>query len=381
MRERLVLFPNLGAEDERPLSVVAPDFAAALASTWACLFDGRAELTGARARPSWMSDDDAAFPFLSGAEGLVPWLSTTTTQGLADELGLAHTAPLPVVARTVGDKAWALHVAREERLLPPPLHEVLTAFEPSDLDGPRSRAVVDERLASWPASLSESFTLKPRFGSSGRGRVKGRGGRLDDDGARALPRLAQRGGAILEPWLQRSEDLSAQLFLDDSGAVSLLGTTRQRVSASGVWQGNALVLEENGAVHSGSSFDDEVRAAALVVGKRAAAAGFRGCLGIDAFAYRGGDGAALLRPLVEVNARFTMGIVALGLARRAAIAGELHAGEVCCYRPAPVDIDLPARVRALECPAGALYLAASYEALGGVLLGGTAPTGGKPKRR
>ena len=37
-------------------------------------------------------------------------------------------------------------------------------------------------------------------------------------------------------------------------------------------------------------------------------AGFSGPLGIDAFAYRGVDGKIRLKPVVEINPRYTMGL-------------------------------------------------------------------------
>jgi hypothetical protein len=45
-------------------------------------------------------------------------------------------------------------------------------------------------------------------------------------------------------------------------------------------------------------------------------AGYHGPLGVDAFVYRDVDGALKLRPVVEVNPRFTMGRLALAIARR-----------------------------------------------------------------
>jgi hypothetical protein len=64
--------------------------------------------------------------------------------------------------------------------------------------------------------------------------------------------------------------------------------------------------------------DAELRAAALTIARAAAAAGYWGPCGVDAFAYRDPEsGGESLRPVVELNARFTLGSVALGQARRA----------------------------------------------------------------
>ncbi len=376
MSGRLVLEPNLGAEDGRPLASVDAALADGLARTWALLFEERAELPpgSAAARPAWLRDGLAAFPFLSDVTGLVPWLSTAAARERARELRLRFAAPSPELSARIGDKGWALETARALGLLPAPLLDVSSLFEGGELERPDARARVDERLASWPVALRESFTLKPRWGSSGRGRVKGRSGRLDDAGAAGLARLARRGGAVLEPWLQRSEDLSAQLLIRADGAVELLGTTRQLTSPSGVWLGNVVLLDEDGVVHSGSARDGELRRAARLVGERAADEGFRGPLGIDAFVYSTHAGAEL-RPLVEVNARFTMGLVSVGLARRAQAAGLLEAGVVCCFR-ARLDNDASPAPRTLELPVGGLQLGGDYAEVCA-----RPSTRGRPKRR
>jgi hypothetical protein len=46
------------------------------------------------------------------------------------------------------------------------------------------------------------------------------------------------------------------------------------------------------------------------------AAGYTGPLGIDAFVYRGADGRCRVKPIVEVNPRYTMGRLTLELMRR-----------------------------------------------------------------
>lgn len=377
MKARRCLHPNLGAEDERPLSVVDAALAQSLARTWALLFED-VEIDGVDTleRPAWLAGaETATLPFLEGARGLMPWLSTSDAEARAKALGLPYAAGPSALTRLVSDKAWALSVARELSLLPSALASTLHAFSPDELSSRDARALIDERLSTWPDSLRGNFTLKPRFGSSGRGRVKGRGGRLDDAGAAALSRLARRGGAVLEPWLQRVEDLSAQLLIDESGHVHLLGTTRQLMTPSGVWLGNVTVLDDDGALLSGSAHEEELQRAVLLVGERVAREGFRGPLGLDAFSYREPDGGLSFRALVELNPRFTMGLVTLGLARRAARAGRLLPSQVCAFQARATGA-APSGVERLPLPQGALDVAADYSALSVTL-----PAGGNPKRR
>jgi hypothetical protein len=69
-------------------------------------------------------------------------------------------------------------------------------------------------------------------------------------------------------------------------------------------------------VTSGAGFDDALIAAASEIARAAHAAGYYGPCGVDAFTFRR-DGEKILRPIVELNARFTTGTVAIGLLRRA----------------------------------------------------------------
>jgi hypothetical protein len=243
-------------------------------------------------------------------------------------------------------------VALREGLLPAALRDLVTVFDPAELrDADPVIARMAEALARWPEALRSQFTLKPRLGTSGRGRVAGRAGEVDTPAIRgALPRLAERGGALLEPWFTRSRDLSAQLFVDGEGRVTLLGTLEQIVATSGLYLGHRGEIDSRGRVFSGSELEEPLREAAPQVAVAAAAEGYHGPCGVDAFALRlpmanGESGDAereILRPAVELNARYTMGIVAIGLVRRALdrVRGPL-ALEPGCRRAFLFALDAP----------------------------------------
>lgn len=306
-----VLLPNLGAEEGDESTAARPGYPDA-AALWLLLFSApsRAIDRGApldtpfdRTRP--------VFPWLEDEGGGVPWLSTERAARRLLRLGLRPAAVDPDIVHEVHDKAFALEVALEAGWLDPELSRSLTIFSPDDLSDP---AGVEAVLAGLPA-WTDDWVLKPRFGSSGRGRVPGKGRRLEAVAAAGLPRLARRGGAILEPWLPRIADLSAQLHLGDEGP-TLLGSTRQILAHTGVYQGNRGIVE-GGRIRAGTPWDDELETVALQMGKAVWSKGFRGPCGLDAFVYTGPDGGPIFRPVVEFNARFTMGTVALGLVHRA----------------------------------------------------------------
>ena len=95
--------------------------------------------------------------------------------------------------RASHDKAFAAAFAGNT------LRDGIAVYSPEDLaeTDPAIRDMT-QRMAEWPESMRARFCLKPRFGSSGRGRVAGADGDADTDAIRgSLPRLAASGGAIL----------------------------------------------------------------------------------------------------------------------------------------------------------------------------------------
>jgi hypothetical protein len=178
--------------------------------------------------------------------------------------------------------------------------------------------------------------------------------------------MADRGGAVLEPWLDRTLDLSVQLHVPQAGQgdVEVLGSTRQILTAAGQILGNRGRLGPDGALTAGDpATEAAIGDAARALGRAARAAGFSGLCGLDSFTFAGPDGAPTLRPVVELNARFTTGTVALGLVRRCQAAGlcdGMTAWALLLQPPAsPVE---RAFVRALQpLPAGPLLVLAPDE--------------------
>jgi len=326
-----LLFANLGAEEPGAWRRMSEHpRVRAVARLWAALFPASARLVGPgapsapRLAGAFASGADApAFSFCAPGPALVPWLATRAAEQLACAEGVPYTATPCDVVRRVHDKAFAQAVAVVEALVPGALVGTTLVLAPEELtDADAVRCRIEAAVASWPPELRAHFVLKPRYGTSGRGRLSDRAGRIDPSrlGA-ALGRLRAAGGALVEPWLERSLDLSAQLYVAGPDDVQVLGTLRQVLTPQGGPTGHAGRLHDDGNVDSGTRWDAELRAAALVVGLAAAGAGFRGACGLDAFVYRGEDGAEILRPVVELNARFTAGTVALGHVARAVRAG------------------------------------------------------------
>lgn len=268
---------------------------------------------------------------------LVAWLNTPRALGEAHSSQRSLFGAPPEVVDVVHDKAFCAAVVAAHHLLPEEVQKFITVLDPADLDvESMARAVAQAPLWS-DDDANRGFAFKPRFGSSGRGRVDSRRPRSEWESA--LPRLKARGGVIVEPWFKRLLDLSAQWRVTDDGRIVLLGTTTARTSPAGLWQGAEMVIDDDGIPRSlGSApagqpqvspWDRQLVDQSLLVVKAAAQAGYRGPCGVDAFVLLGPGGGSLLR-LVELNARFTAGLVAVCLARGRKPAG----GSALIFDPA-----------------------------------------------
>lgn len=132
---------------------------------------------------------------------------------------------------------------------------------------------------------------------------------------------------VIEPWLERMQDFSAQLEMT-AGGLKLCGFTGLVNDARGQFVANfaephhhrripakvvscfarpadisGRLLEIYGGIFAG--LEAELRAV-----------DFLGPVGIDAFVYRQADGSTRLKPVVEINPRYTMGRVLVELMRQ-----------------------------------------------------------------
>lgn len=133
---------------------------------------------------------------------------------------------------------------------------------------------------------------------------------------------------VIEPWLEREHDFSVQLEMGDDG-LQRCGYTGLLNDRKGQFEANlaapnfarqlpspVLALLETAATPPEIHGVMARLIAALEVELRRA--DFRGPIGVDAFVYRAADGRVRLKPLVEINPRYTMGRLTLELMRRVA---------------------------------------------------------------
>lgn len=333
------LLPNLGAEEGNDWrAYFGQAHARVAARLWSHLFSrsARFRYPAPSANEPWSTEhcdeqwpaalgpppEKPVFAWLEESDLPTAWLNTQTLEEAArSALGMGLSGPPADLVATIHDKGFAVETARGLGLLPRTLDPLIQVMSAEALRAPDTLIEeLDAALREWPEWTGGRFTLKPRLGSSGRGRVAG-SGTTDTEAVRgALPRLAERGGAVFEPWLERQTDLSVALHVpsveSQQTLPTLLGSLETLVTASGVFRGHCGEVDSRGRVFSGHPHDETLRADAAAVANRAHDVGFSGPCGVDAFSYIESD-RERFRGLVEFNARATMGLVTIGLVRRA----------------------------------------------------------------
>ena len=132
---------------------------------------------------------------------------------------------------------------------------------------------------------------------------------------------------VVEPWLEREMDFSVQLEMTENG-LKLCGYTGLLNDERGQFQANfaephhhkripakiiSLLREPANISNRLLEFYGEIFAALETELRRV---DFTGPIGIDAFVYRTADGLIKLKPIVEINPRYTMGRVLVELMRQ-----------------------------------------------------------------
>jgi hypothetical protein len=270
--------------------------------TLICNLDHEERLAGipVRARPEIERKLAASFLFLGGpddmavAERELPEAFRARFPGLprivrevegtgGAKLEWAPTEPAAVIRR-VSSKVFALEVVRRLGL---------------EVVGTACRSV-REVAARLPEGR---WVVKRAFGHGGLGHFLGAGRALPPNAPGWIEKaLASGEPVVLEPWVERDADYSVQLEV--AGEVTVLAVLELLVTAQGSYRGNRV-----GTVPP--EVTAELARVGTLVGEALRAEGYRGPAGVDAYVSGG-----KLRPLVEVNPRHTMGMIARAVARR-----------------------------------------------------------------
>ena len=169
----------------------------------------------------------------------------------------------------------------------------------------RTAEELSEAAARACPGADEKWVVKSPYGFAARERVLGRGPRVEGpQAAWALKRLARGEPLVFQPWLEVKREYGVVVEVSTEGSHRLLGVSDLQTNGAGTGTGYVL-----GRAPAPERLRELERVAGVVC-ERLRAEGYGGPAGFDALEHAGG-----LHPLLEVNARYTMGFVALAVER------------------------------------------------------------------
>ena len=222
-----------------------------------------------------------------------PWGWTPSAVAAGESAGaVVRPVPLDVVAR-VNSKLWS-HALEVE--LGIALQGAALASTIEELRGSIARAC--------PAP-DDKWVVKSPHGFAARDRVLGRGPVLEEaQGRWCLRRMGRGETLIFQPWLAVVREYGVVLEIAADSSFEVQGVSDLQTNGAGTGTGYIL-----GRPPDPVRVRELARVASLVC-RRLFQEGYFGPVGIDALEHAGG-----LHPLLEINARYTMGFVALAVER------------------------------------------------------------------
>jgi hypothetical protein len=225
-----------------------------------------------------------------------PWGWTPTAVEAGARAGAdVRALPFDVVAR-VNSKLWS-HAL-----------EVEMGWALAGASVARTPAELSEAAGRACPGAGDKWVVKSPYGFAARERVLGRGPRVGEAQMKWAARRFGRGEALVfQPWLEVVREYGVVCEVGGDGSHRVLGVSDLRTNGAGTGTGYVLGRRPSPARMA------ELEGVAGRVCARLHAEGYRGPAGVDALEHAGG-----LHPLLEVNARYTMGFVALAVERETA---------------------------------------------------------------
>jgi hypothetical protein len=222
-----------------------------------------------------------------------PWGWTPSVVAAGEQAGaIVQPLPFDTVAR-VNSKLWS-HALEVELGTGQPSAALAATIEE-----------LKEAVARACPRPDDKWVVKSPHGFAARDRVLGRGPLLDEPQAKwSRGRIARGETLIFQPWLEVVREYGVVLEISPDGAVEVQGISDLQTNGAGTGTGYIL-----GRAPASQRMAELERIASLV-GERLFREGYFGPVGIDALEHAGG-----LHPLLEINARYTMGFVALAVER------------------------------------------------------------------
>ena len=172
-----------------------------------------------------------------------------------------------------------------------------------------------EKLRSFDVP-NHGWVMKPEYSMSGRNCLRGKSNSFSDMERSWIRDRLDHGPAFLEPWLDQVEESSLHWEIPINGAASFVGIAELVSDSRGQYVGSRVgnrgwseskIPHWQETVHTCEQAMDAVTMLTRV---------YFGPLGIDAMKYRDANGQVKIRPIQDINARWTMGRLAVEYAKR-----------------------------------------------------------------
>jgi hypothetical protein len=227
------------------------------------------------------------------ARVFTPWGWTPSAVAAGERAGaIVRSIPFDIVAR-VNSKLWS-HALEVE------LGVAQTgAATASDFEELR------ETVARACPRDADKWVIKSPQGFASRDRVLGRGSTLEGAPAVWAQRRLKKGETLIfQPWLEVKREYGVVMEISPDGTSEIHGISDLQTNGAGAATGYLLGRPPS------AERADELERIARVIGARLFTEGYHGAVGIDALEHSGG-----LHPLLEINARYTTGFIALAVER------------------------------------------------------------------
>lgn len=178
-----------------------------------------------------------------------------------------------------------------------------------------------QEIEQYMLSHTTPFVLKTPYSSSGRGLLWAMKRELGTSDKNWINGALQKQGTIsIEQGLENAQDFALEFYSDGEGTVRYEGLSVFSTEERGAYSGN--VLEDQSTMRAritrftGEEIFERIRAAVTQVLQEVYGSIYTGYLGVDMLVFRQADGTFAIHPAVEINMRYTMGMVALNLYRK-----------------------------------------------------------------
>ncbi|MBX7219062.1 MAG: hypothetical protein K1Y36_03880 [Blastocatellia bacterium] len=236
--------------------------------------------------------DSSDFP-LSREYFFSPWGWTPSVI----ELGIAsgtNLQPLPLeVVQKVNSKIFSLDLERSLGIDLPGTTLVANQEE------------LDTALDQYFSDPEAKWVIKHPLGVAANNRILGRGPTLKSGYATWVERqFSRQQKLILQPWLEVVHEFGTIARVSAEGKTEVIGWNHPKTNRAGAVQGYQI---------GPCSYDfhfEQLKELAIQIGSHLFASGYFGPFGFDSLVHRNG-----LHPLLEINARYTMGFLVLAIER------------------------------------------------------------------